>query len=247
MGNSTSPAVKVILLDIEGTTTPVDYVFGVLFPYAKERAGEFLQRQGQEESVQADLKLLRQEYETERAVGLAEKLPAWEGDAPAAVVPYIHYLIEIDRKSTGLKSFQGKLWNQGYQDGTLRSQVFPDVKPAFERWTAAGKQLYIFSSGSVQAQQLLFRYSEAGDLTQFLSGYFDTQIGMKREPESYRKIAAEIGVSPAEILFVSDVVPELEAARSAGMHGLFSLRPGNYTSDSEGFPVVRSFNEIQEI
>lgn len=250
-----SQAVRVILLDIEGTTTPVDYVFGVLFPYAEEQVEAFLQKHGQEEAVQADLKRLRQEYEADCLAAFqrdavpqrdnrAENLPAWEGNAPAAAVPYIHFLIAIDRKSTGLKSLQGKIWNQGYQDGTLRSQIFPDVKPAFERWIAAGKRLYIFSSGSVQAQQLLFRYSEAGDLTQFLSDYFDTQIGMKREPESYHKIAATIEVPPAEILFVSDVVAELTAARLAGMQGLFSLRPGNSSSDSEGFGVVRSFDEI---
>jgi len=240
MSDRISPTARIILLDIEGTTTPVDYVFGVLFPFAKEQVAGFLQAHGHQEAVQADLKLLRQEYEADSG----ENLPPWEGNAPIAAVPYIHHLIAIDRKSTGLKSLQGKLWNQGYQDGTLRSQIFPDVKPAFERWTAAGKRLYIFSSGSVQAQQLLFRYSEAGDLTPFLSGYFDTQIGRKREPDSYRKIAAEIGVSPGEILFISDVAAELEAARSAGMQGLFSLRSGNYSDDSAGFSVVRSFDQI---
>lgn len=235
-------AVDVILLDIEGTTTPVDYVFGVLFPFAKDHVAEFLQTQGQEASVQADLSLLQQDYEADRAANLP--VPEWNSLEPEAAIPYIHYLIAVDRKSTGLKSLQGKIWNQGYQDGSLKSQVFPDVQPAFERWTQAGKKLYIFSSGSIQAQKLLFRYSKAGDLTPFLSGYFDTQTGAKKEPSSYQKIAAAIGASPDRILFISDVVAELQAAELAGMQTLFSLRPGNYSSDSEGFAVARSFEGI---
>ncbi|MEO0458492.1 MAG: acireductone synthase, partial [Cyanobacteria bacterium P01_A01_bin.114] len=150
-----SDPVSTLLLDIEGTTTPVAYVFEVLFPFARDQAEAFLETQGQDTEVQADLTLLRQEYQAE-----SNPVPQWEGDAPKAAVPYIHHLIAIDRKSTGLKSLQGKIWNAGYQSGQLRSQLFPDVKPAFERWQAAGKTLYIFSSGSVQAQKLIFRYSQ---------------------------------------------------------------------------------------
>lgn len=234
--------VEAILLDIEGTTTPVDYVFGVLFPFARAHVAEFLQAHGHEAEVQADLQRLRQEYEADVAQG--EPIPDWQGEQPTAAVPYIHHLIAIDRKSTGLKSLQGKIWDQGYQAGTLRSQIFDDVKPAFERWTKAGKRLYIFSSGSVQAQQLLFRHTELGDLTVFLSGYFDTQVGSKKEPESYRKIAEAIGVLPDKILFISDVVAELKAAQTAGMQTLFSLRPGNHSSNSEGFTIIREFGEI---
>jgi enolase-phosphatase E1 len=166
-----------------------------------------------------------------------------ENDLTAAI-PYIRYLIATDRKSTGLKSLQGKIWQQGYQAGTLRSQVFPDVKPAFERWTQAGKRLFIFSSGSIQAQKLLFRYSEVGDLTGFLSGYFDTTTGLKREAESYRAIAGALGLPPAQILFISDVTAELKAARSAGMQTLFSMRPGNHSLDAEGFEAIESFDQI---
>lgn len=233
----------VILLDIEGTTTPIDYVFGVLFPFAKKQVGSFLQTHDRKSDVQADLERLRQEYAADVAQGLT--VPEWGvGNSATAAVPYIHYLIETDRKSTGLKSLQGKIWESGYRDGMLRSQLFPDVKPAFERWTREGKRLYIFSSGSVQAQQLLFQYSEVGDLTQFLSGYFDTETGSKKEAESYRKIALAIGVLPTQILFISDVTAELKAAKAAGMQTLFSLRSGNRTSDSEGFPVISSFENI---
>jgi len=235
-------AIDAILLDIEGTTTPIDFVFGVLFPFAKEHVASFLETHQADESVKVDLSLLRQEYETDVAHGF--RGIDWKDSEVAGAVSYIHHLIDIDRKSTGLKSLQGKVWNQGYLDGTLRSPLFVDVKPAFEQWTAAGKQLFIFSSGSVQAQKLLFRYTRQGDLTSFISGYFDTQTGSKREPASYEAIAAAIGYSAQAILFISDVTAELRAAEAIGMQTLFSVRPGNHSSDSEGFQAIESFDQI---
>jgi enolase-phosphatase E1 len=235
--------VEAILLDIEGTTTPVNFVFEVLFPFARDRVEAFLTTHGQEEAVQADLALLREEYAADRNQQ-ERSLPNWNGDNPTAAVPYIHYLITIDRKSTGLKSLQGKIWDRGYQDGTLRSVVFYDVKPALERWTQAGKKLYIFSSGSIQAQKLLFHHTEVGNLTDYLSGYFDTTTGSKREANSYREIAKAIGLSAPQILFISDVTAELKAAQAAGMQTLFSNRPGNHSSDAEGFVAIERFDEV---
>ena len=231
-----------ILLDIEGTTTPVAYVFGVLFPFARDRVAGFLATEGEDPAVQADLYRLRQEYESDAAQGLP--LPGWQGTQAIAAVPYIQHLIACDRKSTGLKSLQGKIWQQGYHSGKLRSQIFPDVKPAFERWTAADKKLFIFSSGSVQAQQLIFRYCEAGDLTPFLSGYFDTQSGPKKEPASYCNIATSIGLPARDILFISDVVAELSAAQTAGMATLFSQRPGNHSLDAGEFTAIQNFDGL---
>lgn len=127
---------------------------------------------------------------------------------------------------------------------TLRSLIFPDVLPAFERWTHAGKRVFIFSSGSVQAQKLLFQYTEAGDLSRFLSGYFDTRIGAKISPESYRHIAEAIGTVPSEILFISDVIAELRAAHSAGIQTVFSIRPGNRSFDPEGFTAIETFDQL---
>ncbi|WP_017318835.1 acireductone synthase [Mastigocladopsis repens] len=237
-----SDTADVILLDIEGTTTPVNYVFGVLFPFARDHVADFLTAHQQDAEVQSDIQRLRQEYEIDLVQGLS--VPDWRGTEATAAVPYIHHLIAIDRKSTGLKSLQGKIWNQGYRDGRLRSQMFADVKPAFERWTTALKQLFIFSSGSAQAQKLLFRYSEEGDLTNFISGYFDTQTGSKREAQSYQKIADAIGVAPEKILFISDVTAELKAAQAAGMQTLFSIRPGNHSSESEGFAAIQNFDSL---
>jgi enolase-phosphatase E1 len=229
----------VILLDIEGTTTPVSYVFEVLFPFARDNIEAFLETCGEEADVRADLILLRQEYQAE-----SDSVPPWEGDEPIAAVPYIHYLIGCDRKSTSLKSLQGKIWDAGYQAGQLSSQLFADVLPALARWQKAGKAIYIFSSGSVQAQKLIFQYSEAGDLTDYISGYFDTTTGPKRELESYQKIVSSVVVPPEQILFISDVVAELRAAQAAGLQTLFSVRPGNATDDAEGFPRIDNFDGV---
>ena len=235
-----SDSVSALLLDIEGTTTPISYVFDVLFPFARNQVEEFLQTRGQEAEVQADLRLLRQEYQTE-----SDPVPPWdENGAPVTATRYIHHLIGCDRKSTGLKSLQGKIWQGGYQSGQLRSQLFADVKPAFGRWQAAGKAIYIFSSGSVQAQELIFRYSQDGDLTPYISGYFDTTTGPKRETESYHKIAAQMGRSPHHLLFISDVVAELRPAQTAGFQTLFSSRPGNHTDDAEGFTKIEDFGAV---
>jgi enolase-phosphatase E1 len=255
-----SDQIKIILLDIEGTTTPVDYVFGVLFPYAKDYVASFLREHFHEQGVQEDLRKLRQEYKADIAQGklvlewknpVGGNSPSIEGAiAPSrnweasAAVPYIHYLISIDRKSTPLKSLQGKIWEEGYRTGKLRSQIFSDVPPAFDRWKKAGKQIYIFSSGSVQAQKNLFRYTESGDLTGYLSGYFDTEVGAKREPESYQKITRVVGVPPSSILFISDVEAELQTAQSSGLQTLFSSRPGNISADSDHFPVIQNFNQV---
>ncbi|MEB3274234.1 MAG: acireductone synthase [Prochlorothrix sp.] len=232
----------VLLLDIEGTTTPVDYVFGTLFPFAQAQAQSFLRTQGHTPEVQGDLALLHQEYETDVAQGIG--VPAWNPDSPEGAVPYIHALIQADRKSTALKSLQGKMWEQGYRDGTLRSQLFDDVAPTLRSWVDRGKQIYIFSSGSVQAQESLFRYTEQGDLTSLIQGYFDTRTGPKRDVESYRLIATTIGTAIDRILFVSDVTAELAAARSAGMSVCLSVRPGNAPTDPEDYPVITSLAEI---
>ncbi|WP_346290079.1 acireductone synthase [Sphaerothrix gracilis] len=233
-------AVDAILLDIEGTTTPVPFVFETLFPFARDRAEAYLKAHGSEAAVQEDLALLRQEYKSDRG----ELVPAWTGNAPTAAMPYIHYLIDRDRKSTGLKSLQGKIWAEGYATGKLQSQIFADIKPAFKRWTQMGKRLYIFSSGSVQAQKQIFEHTQVGDLSPYLSGHFDTRTGPKKEAESYRKIAAQMGLVPERILFISDVVAELRAAAQAGMQTLFSSRPGNHSADSAEFKLVTSFEVV---
>lgn len=222
---------RCILLDIEGTTTPIAFVHDVLFSYARTHVRKFLESNSDADEVRADVALLREEN---AAVVDIE-----------SIVTYVEWLIANDRKSTGLKSLQGKIWRQGYLDGSLKSQVFPDVPAAFKRWHEQGLRIAIFSSGSVLAQKLLFAYTEVGDLTGFISDYFDTNVGAKGEAESYRRIAAAMGLEASEILFVSDVVRELEAASEAGMKVLLSIRPGNAEEEgAEQYKAIRSFEKI---
>src|SRR5215207_3215339 len=183
--------VRGILLDIEGTTTPIAFVHEVLFSYARTHARDFLTTNFDSEEVRADVALLRQEYAAD--LSKDPKPPLLVNDSIAA---YIEWLIALDRKSTGLKSLQGKIWRQGYLEGSLKSQIFADVPSALERWHAEGLSISIFSSGSVLAQQLLFAHTDAGDLTKFIENYFDTNVGKKAEAESYRRIASALSLQP---------------------------------------------------
>jgi enolase-phosphatase E1 len=238
---------RAILLDIEGTTTPIAFVHEVLFSYARSHVAEFLTEHFASEELADDLVLLRAEHAADLKQN--SQTPALVAETREAeissLVAYVNWLIDQDRKSPGLKSLQGKIWKQGYVDGVLKSQVFADVAPAFERWRAAGLHISTFSSGSVLAQKLLFAHTEAGDLTGFISNYFDTTVGSKTEVQSYRQIAAALGRTPGEVLFISDVVGELAAASSAGMQTLLSVRPGNQPQSlADDYRVIRSFDEI---
>ena len=224
-------SIRSLLLDIEGTTTPISFVYEVLFPFARRRVETFLREHGGEDPVAADLREL-------------EGLRAAEA-AGQSIAEFTRWLMDQDRKDTPLKSLQGKIWEEGYRRGELRGQLFPDVPRALRRWQAQGRDISIFSSGSVLAQRLLFAHSDAGDLTPFLRAYFDTTVGAKKEPASYRRIAEKLERQPAEILFVSDVVTELDAARAAGLHAALSLRPGNAPAPNRhGFAALTSFDEL---
>ncbi len=229
-------------MDIEGTTTPIAFVHEVLFPYARKRVREYLAQHANDPDVRADVALLRAEYARESPL---PDLPPWNAaDELASTEAYVYWLMDRDRKSTGLKSLQGRIWEAGYRAGELKGKVYPDVRPALARWRNAGKTIAIFSSGSVQAQRSLFANTTAGDLSAFLSGYFDTTTGPKREAASYRRIAAALHRPPEDVLFVSDVVAELDAARAAGMHTALCVRgsvPGDATT---AHPRVRSFAEL---
>jgi len=239
-----------ILLDIEGTTSPIDFVYEVLFPYARLHLEDYLKRNAGSKELERDLLQLREEYAKDLAKAPAP--PEWIDAPPDAqlqsVVRYVFWLMDRDRKSTGLKSLQGKIWEQGYLKGELKSQVFPDVPPALKDWKEKNLDVRIFSSGSVLAQKLLFANTQAGDLSGFLNGYFDTNIGPKTSAESYRRIAAEFHLEASEVLFVSDVIKELDAASSLGMKTLLSVRPGNPPQPKgHAHGVISSFGEIRII
>jgi enolase-phosphatase E1 len=203
--------VDAVVLDIEGTTTSVAFATDVLYPYARERLPNYVRQHRDEPEVAAILD------EAREAGGVFND--------EAVVVRMCHWM-ERDQKVTPLKTLQGLIWEDGYRSGELVSHLYPDVAPAMRAWHARGLKLYIYSSGSVRAQRLIYGHTVAGDLTPLLSDYFDTHIGHKREVGSYRRIAEAIGTPPERILFLSDVREELDAAREAGWQTTWLVREG---------------------
>jgi len=207
--------IRVILTDIEGTTSSISFVHEVLFPYSAKHMAEFV-REGAADSTeireQLDAVAQTSGVAREDINGLIEVLDTW---------------IREDRKETSLKALQGMLWEQGYQQGAFRGHIYDDAAEYLQRWHDRGLRLFVYSSGSVKAQKLIFGFSEAGDLTPFFSGYFDTRIGGKKEPTSYSNIINELGVEPRTVLFLSDVEAELTAAEEAGMRTVWLVREGD--------------------
>jgi enolase-phosphatase E1 len=217
--------IKAILTDIEGTTSAVSFVFDVLFPYAAKHLPDFVLAHADEPQVAEQLAAVRAE--------------AGEVDADVErVIEILLGWIAADRKATPLKALQGMVWAEGYRAGQLKGHVYPDAVEALKRWKQRGYDLYVYSSGSIQAQQLIFGCSEAGDLTPLFSGYFDTTSGPKRDAQSYRAITQAIGCPAEEIVFLSDIVEELDAARAAGMQTVGLAREGG---ELAGHETVASF------
>jgi enolase-phosphatase E1 len=205
--------IKAVLTDIEGTTSAVSFVFEVLFPFAAKHLPDFVLQHASEPAVAAQLQAVRADSN--------------EPDASVErVVEILLQWIAEDRKATPLKALQGMVWEQGYKAGQLKGHVYPDAVEALKRWHQEGYALYVYSSGSIQAQQLIFGCSEAGDLSGLFSGYFDTTSGAKRDPQSYKNITAAIGLPAEQILFLSDIVEELDAAKAAGMPTCGLVRKG---------------------
>ena len=229
---------RLYLLDVEGTVAPVSFVTEQLFPNARKQLRRFLAEHLKESDIQTDLRLLAEENRRET-----------EKDSPTFgieltnvehAIAYLFWLMDCDRKSTALKSLQGKIWKAGFESGELKGALYADVPPAFARWSANAR-VAIYSSGSVEAQQLLFRYSNYGDLTPLISAYFDTRTGAKTASTSYAAIADAMNVSPNEILFFSDVVRELDPAREACCQTRLVERAGNApVNDPRGHIAVES-------
>lgn len=236
-----------VLLDIEGTTSSVRFVYDQMFPFARRRLGAYLAAAWGTPAVEKAAELLA------RDAGHAS-FAAWQAADPGAQGAALAErealrLMDADAKATGLKELQGLVWEEGFRSGALRAHVYPDVPPALRAWRAAGVDLRIYSSGSVHAQKLFFAHTEAGDLTPLLSGHYDTTTGPKREAESYRRIAADWGLEPARVLFLSDIPAELDAARAAGMHATLVVRPDNAPASPGDalWPTVHSFAEIETL
>jgi enolase-phosphatase E1 len=238
-------SVRTILLDIEGTTTPLDFVYKVLFPFALSHARQFLRQHISASDVRADIAVLREEHAADAREGLHP--PPLRADTQEAelesLAAYIDWLMTRDRKSTSLKSLQGKIWEEGYRR-QLRGQVFDDVPRALKRWQGKKKTTAIFSSGSVLAQKLLFANTAAGDLTPYISRYFDTTAGSKTDSHSYQEIARILQRLPSEMVFISDVTPELDGARAVGIRTLLCVRPGNRPQPATAHPLIRTLDEV---
>ena len=230
--------IDAVLLDIEGTTTPMAYVYDVLFPYARARLSTYLKAHAWEDETRDVLATLRVEWQEDARKG--EEPPPWAfADVPAAA-RYLDWLMDRDRKSPSLKRIQGEIWKGGFESGELRPDLFADVEPAFEHWKAAGIEIAIYSSGSVLAQKLIFR-----ERLPDISAFFDTSVGPKRSIDSYRRIAGELQRPPERILFVSDVPEELNAALDAGMQIVLAVRPGNRPVDGpDSLEEISSLEEL---
>lgn len=227
MNSTVAP--RAILTDIEGTTTSISFVLDVLFPYARQHLSNYVHSHANEPAVREQLAAVGAEVGRTLSVDQAiAQLLAW---------------IDADCKITPLKTLQGMIWAHGYQAGAFTGHVYPDAVAQLRAWQTAGIALYVYSSGSVQAQKLLFGYSDAGDLTPLFQGYFDTRIGAKRDADAYRAIAAKIGLNPNEMLFLSDITEELDAARTAGMRTIRLVRDTPLATNAD-HEEVASFADI---
>jgi len=226
----TSTNIRAIVTDIEGTTSSISFVHEVLFPYAKAHLREFLRAQARRPEVAVHVHAVATEEGRQLTLeDAADVLERW---------------IAEDRKATPLKALQGMVWAQGYAAGELKGHVYPDTPVWLRQWHAQGLKLHVYSSGSVEAQQLIFGYSDSGDLTPLFSGYFDTRVGAKREVASYRNILSQIGLAGDEVLFLSDIGEELDAAREAGLKTTQLLRDDR-TKPFAHHPAARDFSEVK--
>lgn len=222
--------IKAIVTDIEGTTSSLSFVKEILFPYARTHLADFVRNHAHDSVVQALL------LDTSEIVG--EKL-----DTEQAISQLIKW-IDVDKKITPLKSLQGLIWEAGYQQGDFKGHVYPDVAEQLKKWHEHGFALYVYSSGSIHAQKLFFAHTEYGDLTPLFSGYFDTYIGGKKEVSSYQHIAENIGLPGNQILFLSDIIEELDAAKAAGFATIQLVREGS-VDNQVNHPQVISFVEVE--
>ncbi|XP_076883151.1 putative bifunctional methylthioribulose-1-phosphate dehydratase/enolase-phosphatase E1 [Bidens hawaiensis] len=249
--NQAETTPRCVVLDIEGTTTPISFVTDVLFPYARDNVRVHLEETYGTVDTKDDIKLLRSQIEDDLQNGVAGAVPVPSDNSGkeaviAALVANVEEMIKADRKITSLKQLQGHIWCTGFEKNEIKGVVYDDVPQALERWHASGVKVYIYSSGSRLAQRLIFGYTNYGDLRKYLCGFFDTKVGYKREKTSYIEISESLGVDkPSDVLFITDVIQEAEAAKAAGLEVVISVRPGNVSlPKNHGFKTVESFTEI---
>ena len=236
-----------LLLDIEGTTCPVSFVSEVLFPFATQELSNYIKQHWNENThnkpIQETKKELLDDQSTE-SMRIKKQMSQGQIKEIDGLIQYIKHLIMIDKKSTALKDLQGKIWEYGYNNGELKSVLFPETAECLRQWHEHGLTLSVYSSGSIHAQKLLYRHSTEGNLESLFSHWFDTHTGPKKSTESYTKIAQHLNSSPNSIWFVSDNRVECDAAQAAGMHTLFSLRNGNPDRDPKDHKIIESLREV---
>lgn len=229
-----------LLLDIEGTTSSIDFIYGEMFPFVRDGLETFLAENWDATEVQT----ARAQIRRDRVAELGEAA-GFLPDRPHEIIAEVTRLMDGDAKTTGLKQLQGLIWRRGFESGELKAHLFDDVPPALRHWHEQGLRIRIYSSGSVGAQKLFFGHTVAGNLLPLLEGHYDTTIGPKREAGSYATIVKEWGLGPGEILFLSDVPAELDAALEAGMQTALSMRPGNAEIDANSqHPQITAFNDL---
>ena len=238
-----------ILLDIEGTICPVSFVTETLFPYAKSELKSFLNRHRNDPLINQLIDNVDDEWIQDNSGDSTRLRHQSEKEQQAKhlkIEAYLQLLIETDKKSTTLKDIQGKIWKEGYTTGRIFSVLFEDAHENLKRWHKQGYRLSVYSSGSVEAQHLLYKYTNKGDIENLFSHWFDTHIGNKKEPSSYTEIASVMGCKPQNILFISDNSDECDAARSAGLGTLYSMRDGNPQQETRNHPVIRHLEEVEK-
>lgn len=233
----------VILLDIEGTTSSIDFVHEVMFPFARKRVPDFVTSNWDTDELNGCIAQLAKDLGENSA-------ESWlSGNAESnqqTVIDAVVGMIDNDVKATGLKQLQGIIWKSGFHSGEMVAHLYDDTAPALKRWKQQGLDLRIYSSGSIAAQKLFFGHSVAGDILDLFSSHYDTTTGPKKEAESYRKIVADCGVAADRIVFVSDVPAELVAAAEAGLQTVLSIRPGNAAVvDVENYQAIGSFQTLE--
>lgn len=231
--------VQGILLDIEGTTSSISFVYDVMFPFVRQHVAMFLDKHWGQDAVSESVEML---FSDAQSVGMdVESI-----DSPQQACAIVNALMDGDHKTTGLKKLQGQIWQEGFESGELVAHVYDDVVPAIESWYAMGCDIQIYSSGSIQAQKLFFAHTRHGNLLNYFTEHYDTTTGSKKEASSYQEIAAKSGIAPEDFLFISDIPDELAAARQSGFQVVLSCRPENPPIPGDvDYPQIKSFNDIR--
>ena len=233
-----------VLLDIEGTTCPVSFVGEVLFPYAQQQLPVFLADQAKNPIVKELIDQVFAAWNQDTDPGAISLGQRYSNKNSEAAVGYLSWLIEKDRKLTPLKELQGLIWRQGFDNGILKAPLYADVPEALKRWHNTGLKLSVYSSGSINAQKLLYQHSNHGDLSNLFYQWFDTNTGSKQIKQSYTNIATALGSDPEKIVFISDRKSELVAAEEAGFKVLFSQREDNPETDNGNYIGIKDYVDL---